>query len=155
MLAQFICAITPSAVQELGCPGDAPAPCADTAGDDTCQDYVSKGECSFDFVKKDCAKSCGLCPGPDGEISSDAYTGPNGHYYLGSSRRRVGAGFGRRRQPPVPEVGVCWVQVLGAGAGCWCWVLGLDSQLGTLDFHPQHPINKYLPNLFLGNDQPY
>lgn len=54
-------------------------------------------------MKTDCVKSCGLCPAPDGAISSDAYTGPNGHYYLGSNRRRIGAGFGRRRQTPVPE----------------------------------------------------
>lgn len=32
-----------------------------------------------------------------GVISDDAYTGSKGHYYLGPSRRRIGAGFGRRR----------------------------------------------------------
>merc|ERR1711939_643258 len=34
---------------------------------------------------------------PDGAISSNAYTGKDGKYYLGTNRRRVGAGFGRRR----------------------------------------------------------
>jgi len=29
----------------------------------------------------------------------DAHTGPHGHYYLGTGRRRIGAGFGRRRAP--------------------------------------------------------
>merc|ERR1712093_970045 len=34
---------------------------------------------------------------PDGAISTNAYTGKTGKYYLGTNRRRVGAGFGRRR----------------------------------------------------------
>jgi len=32
-----------------------------------------------------------------GYSHEDAYTGKHGHYYLGPSRRRIGAGFGRRR----------------------------------------------------------
>merc|ERR1711998_223548 len=34
----------------------------------------------------------------DGVISSNAYRDPEGHYLLGASRRRIGAGFGRRRR---------------------------------------------------------
>jgi len=34
----------------------------------------------------------------DGEISSDSYRDVKGHYLLGTGRRRVGAGFGRRRR---------------------------------------------------------
>lgn len=34
----------------------------------------------------------------NGVISDDAYTDNNGHYFLGPNRRRVGAGFGRRRR---------------------------------------------------------
>merc|ERR1711959_785410 len=34
---------------------------------------------------------------PDGAISSNAYTDKRGRYFLGTNRRRVGAGFGRRR----------------------------------------------------------
>merc|ERR1711907_123288 len=34
---------------------------------------------------------------PDGAISSNAYTDKKGRYFLGTNRRRVGAGFGRRR----------------------------------------------------------
>jgi hypothetical protein len=36
---------------------------------------------------------------PPGYAWEDAYVGPHGHYYLGSGRRRIGAGFGRRRAP--------------------------------------------------------
>merc|ERR1711871_1389783 len=35
--------------------------------------------------------------------SEDAYTGKNGHYYLGASRRRIGAGFARRRRGEIPN----------------------------------------------------
>jgi len=83
----------------LGC-RNPPGPCVDTDSIDICQDYVTNGDCQYDFVQKDCRKSCGLCPKPEGAISSDAYVGPAGHYYLGSARRRVGAGFGRRRRSP-------------------------------------------------------
>merc|ERR1711959_548433 len=34
---------------------------------------------------------------PDGAISSNAYTDKRGRYFLGTNRRRIGAGFGRRR----------------------------------------------------------
>jgi hypothetical protein len=34
----------------------------------------------------------------DGVISSNAYVDQKGHYLLGKSRRRIGAGFGRRRR---------------------------------------------------------
>merc|ERR1711981_730719 len=34
----------------------------------------------------------------DGYISNNAYLDRHGHYHLGMSRRRVGAGFGRRRR---------------------------------------------------------
>jgi hypothetical protein len=40
----------------------------------------------------------------DGSVSSQAVLGPKGHYYLGLSRRRIGAGFGRRRRTPAPVV---------------------------------------------------
>jgi len=33
-----------------------------------------------------------------GVVSSDAYFNKKGHYFLGPSRRRIGAGFGRRRR---------------------------------------------------------
>lgn len=33
-----------------------------------------------------------------GYIEQDAYTSEDGHYYIGLSRRRIGAGFGRRRR---------------------------------------------------------
>lgn len=39
-----------------------------------------------------------LAGGHDGFSSDDAYVGPKGHLFLGPSRRRVGAGFGRRRR---------------------------------------------------------
>lgn len=35
-----------------------------------------------------------------GYTDQDARLGKNGHYYIGPSRRRIGAGFGRRRAPP-------------------------------------------------------
>jgi len=35
---------------------------------------------------------------PPGYTTDDAHTGPYGHYYIGESRRRIGAGFGRRRR---------------------------------------------------------
>merc|ERR1711871_1218651 len=35
--------------------------------------------------------------------SEDAYTGTIGHYYLGASRRRIGAGFARRRRGDIPN----------------------------------------------------
>jgi len=35
---------------------------------------------------------------PPGYTIEDAHFGPAGHYYLGSSRRRIGSGFGRRRR---------------------------------------------------------
>merc|ERR1711959_47575 len=34
-------------------------------------------------------------------VSTDAYFGPHGHYYLGGRRRRIGAGFGRRRRTDI------------------------------------------------------
>merc|ERR1711959_69147 len=36
-------------------------------------------------------------------VSTDAYFGPHGHYYLGGRRRRIGAGFGRRRRTRAPS----------------------------------------------------
>jgi len=36
-------------------------------------------------------------------VSTDAYVGPRGHYYLGGRRRRIGAGFGRRRRTRGPS----------------------------------------------------
>jgi len=33
-----------------------------------------------------------------GYTTEDAYTGPEGHYYIGAGRRRIGAGFGPRRR---------------------------------------------------------
>lgn len=41
-----------------------------------------------------------------GYTPADAYTSPSGHYYLGMSRRRIGAGFGRRRRTYVPKKAV-------------------------------------------------
>lgn len=41
----------------------------------------------------------------DGVISSNAYRDEDGHYLLGQSRRRIGAGFGRRRRFDVPGTG--------------------------------------------------
>merc|ERR1719183_1990026 len=38
---------------------------------------------------------------PPGYVTGDTSTGPAGHYYLGPSRRRIGAGFGRRRRTKV------------------------------------------------------
>merc|ERR1711998_117951 len=38
----------------------------------------------------------------DGVISSNAYRTPQGNYILGLSRRRIGAGFGRRRRFGMP-----------------------------------------------------
>jgi len=35
---------------------------------------------------------------PPGYVTADTSQGPQGHYYLGPSRRRIGAGFGRRRR---------------------------------------------------------
>merc|ERR1711939_828426 len=35
-----------------------------------------------------------------GYTANDAYLGETGHYYIGPSRRRIGAGFGRRRRFP-------------------------------------------------------
>jgi len=40
---------------------------------------------------------------PPGYTYHDAMTGPDGHYYLGSGRRRIGAGFGRRRRFAAPQ----------------------------------------------------
>jgi hypothetical protein len=34
-----------------------------------------------------------------GYVTGDSYLGADGHYYIGQARRRVGAGFGRRRAP--------------------------------------------------------
>jgi hypothetical protein len=42
----------------------------------------------------------------DGAISSNAYRDPEGHYLLGASRRRIGAGFGRRRRFGTPSADV-------------------------------------------------
>jgi len=86
----------------LGCV-EPPKPCTDKDAFDVCSDYVTNGDCQFDFVQRDCQKSCGLCPPPQGSISSDAHLGPMGHYYLGGGRRRIGAGFGRRRHTPAPK----------------------------------------------------
>jgi hypothetical protein len=86
----------------LGC-RPPPPPCMDNDPKQICADYVANGDCQFDFVERDCRKSCNLCPPDEGSIASDAYTGPAGHYYLGSARRRIGAGFGRRRRSPVPH----------------------------------------------------
>lgn len=85
----------------LGC-REPPPPCADKDSLEICEDYLANGDCQFDFVKKNCQLTCDLCPKPEGSISSDAYTGPGGHYYIGSARRRIGAGFGRRRRTPAP-----------------------------------------------------
>jgi len=85
----------------LGC-REPPPPCQDKDAKDVCEDYVANGDCDFDFAIRDCKRSCGKCPASEGAISSDAYVGPSGHYYLGESRRRVGAGFGRRRRSPAP-----------------------------------------------------
>jgi hypothetical protein len=41
----------------------------------------------------------------DGVISSNSYRDEDGHYLLGQSRRRIGAGFGRRRRFDVPGTG--------------------------------------------------
>jgi len=39
---------------------------------------------------------------PPGYTTHDAHLGPSGHYYIGVARRRIGAGFGRRRRTLVP-----------------------------------------------------
>lgn len=85
----------------LGCREPAP-PCADKDTLEICEDYLANGDCQFDFVQKNCQLTCDLCPKPEGSISDDAYTGPGGHYYIGGARRRIGAGFGRRRRSPAP-----------------------------------------------------
>lgn len=96
----------------LGC-REPPPPCEDKDSLEICEDYVANGDCQFDFVIKNCKKSCDLCPKPEGAIASDAYTGPAGHYYLGGARRRVGAGFGRRRRTPAPPAPVAQGSALG------------------------------------------
>jgi hypothetical protein len=88
--------------KDLGC-GSGPPPCQDSSDLEMCQDYLARGDCQFDFAQRECKESCGLCPKDQGAISSDAHLGPNGHYYIGSARRRIGAGFGRRRRTPVPK----------------------------------------------------
>merc|ERR1711907_338485 len=35
---------------------------------------------------------------PPGYVTGDSSLGPHGHYYIGPSRRRIGAGYGRRRR---------------------------------------------------------
>jgi hypothetical protein len=37
---------------------------------------------------------------PGGYTSKDQHMSKNGHYYIGNGRRRIGAGFGRRRRTP-------------------------------------------------------
>jgi hypothetical protein len=49
---------------------------------------------------------------PPGYTHQDAYSGPKGHYYIGQNRRRVGAGFGRRRRSQ-PSDGCRLVPVTG------------------------------------------
>lgn len=51
--------------------------------------------------EKKAAAKVGEVPPNEGAISADASTSGGGHYYIGAGRRRVGAGFGRRRTPYV------------------------------------------------------
>merc|ERR1712070_242872 len=37
-------------------------------------------------------------------VHTDAHLSKDGHYYLGASRRRIGAGYGRRRRTPKPII---------------------------------------------------
>jgi hypothetical protein len=86
----------------LGCKEPA-GPCVDKDSHGLCDDYVASGSCNFDYVARDCQKSCDLCPVNQGSVADDAYLGEAGHYYLGQARRRVGSGFGRRRRSPKEE----------------------------------------------------
>merc|ERR1711988_186788 len=80
----------------LGCNPPAEAICKDTAPD--CAFVVKVGDCANPEASKGCTKSCGQCPqGIPPATWEQATVGPGGHLYLGPSRRRVGAGFGRRR----------------------------------------------------------
>jgi hypothetical protein len=86
----------------VGCNGPpAEAVCVDTAKD--CDFVVRTGGCGTQ-ESKTCMKSCNLCPqGVPPASWEQASVGPGGHLYLGPSRRRVGAGFGRRRAHKIPK----------------------------------------------------
>lgn len=92
-------------LNSLGCnkiDGCATAPCVDHPKQKHfCPHYKSAGYCGEDWVKKDCQKTCNACPKVDqtlGVTTATAKLGKGGHYYLGRRRRRIGAGFGRRRR---------------------------------------------------------
>jgi len=86
----------------LGCNPKAEAVCKDTAPD--CAFVVKVGDCAEPEASKGCTKSCGNCPqGVPPASWEDSSVGPGGHLYLGPSRRRVGAGFGRRRANKVSK----------------------------------------------------
>jgi hypothetical protein len=88
---------------DLGC-GEQPKLCVDKNSAELCAEFKAKGSCTFDYAERDCQKTCALCPPDEGSIYSDQSIGPMGHLYLGKSRRRIGAGFGRRRAAlPTPE----------------------------------------------------
>jgi hypothetical protein len=74
--------------------------CADRNSTQVCKDISAKGECDFEKSIHMCRKTCGYCKKDIGSTAYDTVTDSAGHYYLGASRRRIGAGFGRRRAPP-------------------------------------------------------
>jgi len=79
-----------------------PPVCVDQNSTKVCKEVVDKGECDFQKSIDMCRKTCGYCKKAHrltGSTSMDVTTDSQGHYYLGQGRRRVGAGFGRRRAP--------------------------------------------------------
>jgi len=80
-------------------------PCADKNSAELCADFKRKGSCTFDYAERDCKKTCQLCPPDQGSVWSDASLDTTtGHYSLGHGRRRIGAGFGRRRAPVATRI---------------------------------------------------
>merc|ERR1712054_311792 len=85
-----------------GCNPTAEAICEDTSKD--CSYVVHTGQCVHPRAMKECMKSCNQCPqGVPPSTWEQSEVGPKGHLYLGGGRRRVGAGFGRRRAHKIPK----------------------------------------------------
>merc|ERR1712072_1018169 len=74
-------------------------PCKDNDPKKYCSYYKHLGSCNEPWLRTMCRKACNHCPKHVARVSDQAYLGPKGHYYIGPNRRRIGAGFGRRRGP--------------------------------------------------------
>lgn len=90
--------------ENKGCNPVSTGACKDEESKLYCEDIVSMGSCDDAYEQKVCMASCNACPtGVKPATWESSYVGPGGHYYLGPNRRRVGAGFGRRRALKVPK----------------------------------------------------